>query len=206
MADSAEFDHWQFFQSETLRQELAGLLERLVAGLSATGSFEAAIPQARRWVALNPLHEPAQRSLIRLYDQAGQPAAGLRQYEEYVKLLDEELGLPPEEETTTLYEAIKAKRLLGSFIKAEEHKRGAQARQTVKSLSENLSSGAARPNDSVEPQLASSQIVSKPAPPPSEPASIGPPAPALDIKRAVGRSALGKAQASRVKPLSLGRA
>jgi predicted ATPase/DNA-binding SARP family transcriptional activator len=120
LSDSAEFDDWQFFQSESLRQELAGLLKRLVTGLSTQGSYEVAIPHARRWVTLNPLHEPAQRQLIHLYDQAGQPAAGLRQYEEYVKLLEAELGLPPEEETITLYEAIKAKRRLGSFIKAEE--------------------------------------------------------------------------------------
>jgi class 3 adenylate cyclase/tetratricopeptide (TPR) repeat protein len=56
---------------------------------------------------------------MQLYDQTGQPAAALRQYEEYVKLLEEELGLPPEEETTTLYEAIKAKRILGPFIKTQ---------------------------------------------------------------------------------------
>ncbi|MBE7469693.1 MAG: tetratricopeptide repeat protein [Anaerolineales bacterium] len=122
LSDSAEFDDWQFFQSESLRQELAGLLKRLVTDLSAQGNYEAAIPHARRWVALNPLHEPAQRQLIHLYDQAGQPAAGLRQFEEYVKLLEHELGLPPEEETITLYEAIKSKRLFGSFLKTEEQR------------------------------------------------------------------------------------
>lgn len=129
LRDSSDFDDWQFFQTESLRQELATTLERLGRGLGALGKAEAAIPHARRWVALDPLHEPAQRQLIHLYDQTGQPAAGLRQYEEYVKLLDEEFGLPPEEETTTLYEAIKAKRLLGSFIKAEEQRSQRKARQ-----------------------------------------------------------------------------
>lgn len=117
LRDSAEFDDWQFFQAETLRQELASVLERLVIGLGAGGDYKAAIPIARRWLALDPLHEPAQRHLIQIYDQADQPAAALRQYEEYVELLEEELGLPPAEETTTLYEAIKAKRMLGSYIK-----------------------------------------------------------------------------------------
>jgi DNA-binding SARP family transcriptional activator len=119
LSDSAEFDDWQFFQAESLRQELGSALERLVRGLSAQGDYEAAILPARRWLALDPLHEPAQRQLIYLYDQAGQPAAALRQYEEYVHLLEEELGFPPEEETTTLYEAIKAKRMLRPFIKTE---------------------------------------------------------------------------------------
>lgn len=122
LRDSPEFDDWQFFQTESLRQELATALERLVRRLNAQGKADTAIPHARRWVALDPLHEPARRQLIQLYDLAGQPAAALRQYEEYVKLLDEELGLPPEEETTTLYEAIKAKRIFASFIKAEEQR------------------------------------------------------------------------------------
>ena len=120
LSDSAEFDDWQFFQSEGLRQELASLLERLVRGLSAHNQAGVAIAHARRWVALDPLHEPAQWRLIWLYDQAGQAAAALRQYEEYARLLEEELGLAPEEETTTLVEAIKAKRRLKPFLKTEE--------------------------------------------------------------------------------------
>lgn len=120
LPDSAEFDDWQFFQSEGLRQELASLLQRLVRGLSAHNQAEAAIAHARRWMALDPLHEPAQWRLIWLYDQTGQAAAAVRQYEEYARLLEEEFGLSPEEETTTLVEAIKAKRRLKPFLKIEE--------------------------------------------------------------------------------------
>ncbi|MCB0209382.1 MAG: protein kinase [Anaerolineae bacterium] len=115
--DSPEYDDWQFFQGESLRQEYALVLERLVKGLTAAGDVEAAIPHARQWVALDPLHEPAQQQLMRAYAQSGQQAAALRQYEEFSKLLEEELGIPPEEETATLYEAIKAKRLVGAFLK-----------------------------------------------------------------------------------------
>jgi DNA-binding SARP family transcriptional activator len=74
LRDSAEFDDWQFFQAESLRQELAQVLERLVRGHSAQGEYGAAIPYARRWVALDALHEPAQQHLMQLYDQSGQPA------------------------------------------------------------------------------------------------------------------------------------
>ncbi|MCB0191761.1 MAG: alpha/beta fold hydrolase [Anaerolineae bacterium] len=119
LRDCPEFDEWQFFQAETLRQTLAKSLETLVQGQAQQGKPEVATPHARRWVALDPLHEPAQRALIQLYDQTGQPAAALRQYEEYVDLLEKELGLPPEDETTTLYEAIKAKRMLGSYLKQQ---------------------------------------------------------------------------------------
>jgi predicted ATPase/DNA-binding SARP family transcriptional activator len=107
LRDSANFDDWQFFQTEGLRQELARALERLVHGHTALGTYEQAIPYGRRWVALDPLHEPAQRQLMQLYALAGQRAAALRQYAECARILEAELGLPPAEETTSLYEQIR---------------------------------------------------------------------------------------------------
>jgi DNA-binding SARP family transcriptional activator len=107
---SAAFDEWQFFQTEGLRQELASALERLVRGHTAQGEYDAAIPCARRWLALDPLHEPAHRQLMQLYAWSGQRAAALRQYAECARVLHEELGVPPEGETTRLYEAIREKR------------------------------------------------------------------------------------------------
>jgi predicted ATPase len=44
---------------------------------------------------------------MQLYAYAGQRAAALRQYEECVRILETELGLPPSEETTSLYEQIR---------------------------------------------------------------------------------------------------
>jgi DNA-binding SARP family transcriptional activator len=74
---------------------------------TAQGNREAALPYARRWLALDPLHEPAHRQLMQLYAQTGRRSAALRQYEECVRILDEELGLAPAEETTALYEQIR---------------------------------------------------------------------------------------------------
>ena len=70
-----------------------------------------AIAYARRWVALDGLHEPAHRMLMRLYAWAGQHAAALRQYQECARILDAELGAAPEDETTALYEAIRTRQL-----------------------------------------------------------------------------------------------
>jgi predicted ATPase/DNA-binding SARP family transcriptional activator len=117
LRDSPAFDDWQFFQSEGLRRELADALERLVKCHSAASDVDAAITHARRWLALDPMHEPAHRQLMSLYACAGQRAAALRQYQECVRILDEELGVPPLEETTRLYEAIKEQKSMG----AREH-------------------------------------------------------------------------------------
>jgi DNA-binding SARP family transcriptional activator/tetratricopeptide (TPR) repeat protein len=106
LRDSAAFDDWQFFQGEELRRELAGALERLSIGHGARQGWEQAITHARRWMALDPLHEPAHRWLMQLYAWAGQRAAALRQYRECVRVLEGELGVSPLEETTRVYEAI----------------------------------------------------------------------------------------------------
>jgi DNA-binding SARP family transcriptional activator len=110
LRDSADFDDWQIFQAESLRRELAGALEQLVRGHSAHREFETAIGYARRWVALDPLHEPAQRALIALYAWAGQRQTALRQYAECARVLERELGAPPQTATTQLYTTIKENR------------------------------------------------------------------------------------------------
>ncbi len=128
LPDSPAFDEWHYFQQEQLRAGLGWVLARLVGvwggdrkdgsdgenrgreGDSAGMTLEQALHYGRRWVAHDPLHEPAHRALMTLYAQAGQPAAALRQYDNCVRLLDDELGAPPEGETVALAEAIRTRR------------------------------------------------------------------------------------------------
>jgi predicted ATPase/DNA-binding SARP family transcriptional activator len=107
LRDSDRFDDWRLFQAERLRRELGPVLQRLARGYSARREHAKAIEFARRWLALDPLHEPAHRALMRAYARSGQRSAALRQYRECVRILDHELSVPPLEETIKLYEAIK---------------------------------------------------------------------------------------------------
>jgi class 3 adenylate cyclase/DNA-binding SARP family transcriptional activator/regulation of enolase protein 1 (concanavalin A-like superfamily) len=107
LPDCPDFDDWQFFQSEGLRQELASTLEQLVHFYRGQADPDAALPYARRWLTLDPLHEPAHQQLMLLYAQSGQQAAALRQYQLCVKTLEAELDVPPSEKTTALYERIR---------------------------------------------------------------------------------------------------
>jgi DNA-binding SARP family transcriptional activator len=107
LSDSAEYDDWQTFQREWLRREFAGALKRLAYYHGTHGNFERAVDCAKRWLALDPLHEPAHRMLMRLYTASDQRSEAIRQYQECERLLDSELATPPEEETLQLYEEIK---------------------------------------------------------------------------------------------------
>jgi predicted ATPase/DNA-binding SARP family transcriptional activator len=111
LPDCPAFDEWQFFRREELRGQLAQALQWLGGWHERRGDHEAALAQARRWLQLDQLHEPAHRELMRLYALAGRQAAALRQYRECTRLLEAELGVTPEAETVALAEAIQARRL-----------------------------------------------------------------------------------------------
>ena len=108
LPDCPEFDEWQYFQREGLKQELARSLEQLARGYASQAKWEMAIGHARRWVSLDRLNEPAQRTLMDLYNQSGQRSAAIRQYENLSQLLQEEFGQSPEAETVQLYEQVQS--------------------------------------------------------------------------------------------------
>lgn len=111
LTDSPAFDDWQFFQAESTRQSMSSALDRLVTEYTVSGALDQAIGHARHCLALDNLHEPAHRTLMRLYARSGRQAAALRQAEECARLLAEELGVDPEAETLALTAAIRAREI-----------------------------------------------------------------------------------------------
>ena len=108
LRDSPEFDDWQAQTTERLRQQLGTALEELVGIQVARGNLASALDYARRWLALDSLHEPAHQALIRLYSWTGQRASALKQYRACVGELDRELGVAPLPSTDLLYEQVLA--------------------------------------------------------------------------------------------------
>ncbi len=107
LPDCPRFDEWQFFQTETSRQELAIALERLVHDHTALGNADQALLYARRWSSLDPLLEAPQRAIMELYASSGQRSAALRQFNEYGRMLEEELNAQPRQELVRLAESIR---------------------------------------------------------------------------------------------------
>ena len=109
--DAPAYDDWQSRQAEALRHELAGALKKLLGMLIALGRFDDALPHARRWLALDRLHEPAQRQLMQLFAWSGHINEAAKLFESCRILLRDELGIEPEQETLLLAEAIQTGRL-----------------------------------------------------------------------------------------------
>jgi DNA-binding SARP family transcriptional activator len=74
------FDEWLTGERERLRERAVQLFLRLMERAAAAG-VEPAIRWALRILAVDPVHEPAHRSLMELYAAQGRHAAALRQYE-----------------------------------------------------------------------------------------------------------------------------
>jgi DNA-binding SARP family transcriptional activator len=106
-----DFEEWQASVGEELRQSLARGLQRLVAACITDGDLDRAAGHARRWLQLDPLHEPAHQVIIKLHGWAGQRSAAMRQYRTLVRVLDRDLAVRPLPETTQLYDDVRAGRL-----------------------------------------------------------------------------------------------
>ncbi|HEX6151339.1 AAA family ATPase [Nocardioides sp.] len=104
--DSPAFEDWLAAEADGLRRELMAALAELAGQQEARGDLPGAIASVRRWLAADPLHEPAHQSLIRLLAASGDRAGALAQYRECVRTLSRELGVPPLSETSRLYDEI----------------------------------------------------------------------------------------------------
>lgn len=106
--DAPEFEDWQLLRREELHEQLGTVLGCIGETCLKLGYATDALVQVRRWIALDPLHEPAHRLLMRLLVDAGRSGSALQQYRRCQRILAEEVGASPAAETRALYESIRA--------------------------------------------------------------------------------------------------
>ncbi len=116
LGDAPAFEEWQLLQRERLRRRVAEALTRLVGQHTTEGAYDIALPFAWRLVELDPWQESGQRQLIRLLALTGQRGAALRQCELCNRILKDELGVKPDEETRALYRAVRAGTVEGASL------------------------------------------------------------------------------------------
>ena len=117
-----EFEAWQLLEQERIRQIALRNFGQLAEHHLRTSSFMLGITVAQKLLALDPLYESGHRLLMQLFASNGMRSRALAQYDRCIALLDEELGVAPDTETTELGDAIRADR----FISAAEAKAGEQ--------------------------------------------------------------------------------
>jgi DNA-binding SARP family transcriptional activator/Tfp pilus assembly protein PilF len=103
----AEFEIWLVGERERWRQRVTRVLGELIAHHSQCGEYQEGLWFARRLLMLEPWRENTHRQVMRLLAHSGQRGAALAQYETCSRVLAEELGVEPAQETTRLYEQIR---------------------------------------------------------------------------------------------------
>ena len=117
--DESPFEEWLLQERERLRELAMQGLGRLLQCQRSNGQIEDAIRTCRRLLVLEPWQEPVHRTLMRLLQQAGQPTAALRHYQQCREILSRDLGVEPEPETRVLFEAIRGRHAAGDGTPVE---------------------------------------------------------------------------------------
>ena len=108
LSDSAEFEDWTMIRRERLRTQVLTALHHITRYYLHRGAYTQAQTYALRQVELEPYREEAHRQLMHILARTGQRSVALAQYERCRRILTEELGIEPTQETQALYERIRS--------------------------------------------------------------------------------------------------
>ncbi len=104
---SMALEDWIWLTRASLRQQALEARQYLIAYYLQQGQYDDGIRHATVLLEVDPWHEETHRQMMRLLAYNGQQQAALAQYETCVQLLESELGVPPESETTGLFERLQ---------------------------------------------------------------------------------------------------
>jgi DNA-binding SARP family transcriptional activator len=100
------YDEWLASERERLQQCFLRAGSTLLDLQENERHYASAVQTAQQLLRYDPLHEATYRSLMRSHAQNGAKADALRAYHKCVTLLQEELGVAPEQATRHLYEHL----------------------------------------------------------------------------------------------------
>ncbi len=106
--DAYRFEDWLLFERERLRASYQAALSQRLEDYESGGDDEAVIETAHELLRLDNLREERYRALMRAYARQGKREVALAQYDQCCRVLAEELGIEPAQETISLFEQIQA--------------------------------------------------------------------------------------------------
>lgn len=108
LSEAPAFEEWVTVQREHLRELALRGLSLLTEYFIQTRQLRRGLASSQRLLALEPWHERGYQQRMILLAWHGERAAALQQYELCKRMLADEFGLLPGQETTELYVRIKA--------------------------------------------------------------------------------------------------
>lgn len=102
------FESWLAAQREQLRDLVIRGWQFLADQYLARQDYQKGVQATQRLLTTAPWHEPAHRQQMLLLALSGQRGFALAQYQRCQQILSDELDIRPSDETTALYEQIRA--------------------------------------------------------------------------------------------------
>jgi predicted ATPase len=103
------YEDWAVARREQLQAEYLGLLADLAEAYARQGRYRRAIALSREILAFENAPEAAYRNLMIYHYRAGEYNLALKVYEECRLALEDELGVEPAPETTSLYRQLQSR-------------------------------------------------------------------------------------------------
>lgn len=127
------YQDWCLFERVRLQGLYMSMLEKLMRCCEAHAEYAEGCRYGNMILRQDRARERTHRRMMRLYYQAGQRTAALRQYHACAKALQEELGVEPARSTRTLYDQIRTDEY-GSESKTNDRQPAADAHMTLDQL------------------------------------------------------------------------
>jgi DNA-binding SARP family transcriptional activator len=106
------YQNWCLYERQRFQHMYLSMLDKLMGYSEVNREYEAGLSYGMQILHYDRAHEATYRRLMRLFYLAGDRTGALRQFERCVTALKEELGVPPTEYTTALYEQIRTNQLI----------------------------------------------------------------------------------------------
>lgn len=100
------FERWRAVETARLQNIGLSVFERLMTEYMSTDRQADAVTTANRTLSVDPLHEVAHQSLIRVYAAQGRNGLARQQYDSCRDLLARELGIRPSRKTERIYSTL----------------------------------------------------------------------------------------------------
>lgn len=117
LGDSAPFEEWLLGEQERLREAAIGALVQLMDHHMDAGTYTLGVEYGRKLLEIDPLSETGHRKLMRLHAFSGRRSRAITAYRNLERLLADELGVEPLEETRAVYQAIVAEEIPGAAVR-----------------------------------------------------------------------------------------
>lgn len=109
------YQDWCLLERERLQNDFLDALEKLVCSCEARCDSERGLNHAKRMLGVDPAREQVHRHIMRLHVLAGNRTQALRAFQRCERVLMQELGVTPSQQTCALHESIRGGRALGAW-------------------------------------------------------------------------------------------